>query len=118
MMPASKRLVDELVEAFDLNHRRKFVLKHPSGKSWDLYFPPITRADRKKCSALANSDDALDLATQMLCQKAEFLDGSKPFAAADREKLQRGLPETVLNELELFLFGLEQEVTTEEAKED
>jgi hypothetical protein len=72
----AKRLVDELVEAFDLNQRRKFVLKHPSGKSWDLYFKPITRADRKKAQSLAGTDDALDISTQMLCQMAELEDGS------------------------------------------
>lgn len=112
----AKRLVDELVEAFDLNQRRKFVLKHPSGKSWDLYFKPITRADRKKAQALAGSDDALDISTQMLCQMAELEDGSKPFAAADTAKLQRMLPESVLNELELFLFGLGDAESLEEAK--
>ena len=112
----AKRLVDELVEAFDLNQRRKFVLKHPSGKSWDLYFKPITRADRKKAQSLAGSDDALDISTQMLCQMAELEDGSKPFAAADTAKLQRMLPESVLNELELFLFGLGDAESLEEAK--
>ena len=117
-MPASKRLVDELVEAFDLNHRRKFVLNHPSGKSWDLYFPPITRADRKKVAALAGTDEGLDLATQMLCHKAENQDGSKVFAAADREKLQRMLPKSVLNELELFMFGMAEDLGIEGAKND
>ena len=112
----AKRLVDELVEAFDLNQRRKFVLKHPSGKSWDLYFKPITRADRKKAQSLAGTDDALDISTQMLCQMAELEDGSKPFAAADTAKLQRMLPESVLNELELFLFGLGDAGSLEEAK--
>ena len=115
-MPVAKRLVDELVEAFDLNQRRKFVLKHPGGKSWDLYFKPITRADRKKAQALAGTDDALDISTQMLCQMAELEDGSKPFAAADTAKLQRMLPESVLNELELFLFGLGDAESLEEAK--
>ena len=114
----AKRLVDELVEAFDLNQRRKFVLKHPSGKSWDLYFKPITRADRKKAQALAGTDEALDISTQMLCQMAELEDGSKPFAAADTAKLQRMLPESVLNELELFLFGLGDAESLEEAKND
>jgi hypothetical protein len=112
----AKRLVDELVEAFDLNQRRKFVLKHPSGKSWDLYFKPITRADRKAAQSLAGTDDALDISTQMLCQMAELEDGSKPFAAADTAKLQRMLPESVLNELELFLFGLGDAESLEEAK--
>lgn len=117
-MQQPKRLVDELVEAFDLNQRRKFVLKHPSGKSWDLYFKPITRADRKRAQSLSTSDDALDISTQMLCQMAELEDGTKPLTSADVAKLQRELPESVLNELELFLFGLGEETSLEEAKND
>ena len=108
-----------LVEAFDLNQRRKFVLKNANGEGLvDLYFPPITRADRKKAQALAGTDEALDISTQMLCQKAELQDGSKAFAPADAAKLQRMLPESVLNELELFLFGLGDDETLEEAKND
>ena len=118
-MPAQKRTVDMLVEAFDLNQRRKFVLKNASGEPLvDIYFPPITRADRKKAQALAGTDEALDISTQMLCQKAELQDGSKAFAPADAAKLQRMLPESVLNELELFLFGLGDDETLEEAKND
>ena len=118
-MPASKRFVDELVEAFDLNQRRKFVLKNANGDALvDLFFPPITRADRKKAQALAGTDEALDISTQMLCQKAELQDGSKAFASADAAKLQRQLPESVLNDLELFLFGLGDETDLEEAKND
>ena len=52
----------------------------------------------------------------MLCQIAELEDGTKAFAAADANKLQRQLPESVLNEIELFLFGLGEEADLEEAK--
>ena len=118
-MPANNRTVDLLVEAFDLNQRRKFVLKNANGDALvDLYFPPITRADRKKAQSLAGTDEALDISTQMLCQKAELEDGTKAFAPADTAKLQRMLPESVLNELELFLFGLSDDETMEEAKND
>ncbi len=117
-MTASKRFVDELVEAFDLNQRRKFVLTLPSGATRNLYFKPITRADRKKAQQLAGTDEALDLSTNMLCLLAELEDGTKPFAAADAAKLQRGLPESVLNELELFLFGLSDTADMEETKND
>ena len=117
-MPASKRFVDELVEAFDLNQRRKFVLTLPSGSTRDLYFKPITRANRKKAQQLAGTDEALDISTQMLCEMAEFEDGSKAFAAADAAKLQRLLPETVLNEIELFLFGLAETADLDDAKND
>ena len=118
-MSGKNRTVDLLVEAFDLNQRRKFDLKNEAGEILvSLYFKPITRADRKKAQSLSGSEEALDVSTQMLCQMAELEDGSKAFASADAPKLQRQLPETVLNELELFLFGLGEETEMEEAKND
>lgn len=119
-MPAStQRPVDLLTGAFDLNQRRKFSVTNDAGDAvLDLYFKPITRADRKKATTLAGSDEALEISTQMLCQMAELEDGTKAFAAADAAKLQRELPERVLNELELFLFGLGGESSIEEAKND
>jgi hypothetical protein len=119
-MPATnQRPVDLLTGAFDLNQRRKFSVTNDAGDVvLDLYFKPITRADRKKATTLAGSGEALEISTQMLCQMAELEDGSKAFAAADAAKLQRELPERVLNELELFLFGLGGESGLEEAKND
>ena len=115
----SNRTVDLLVGAFDLNQRRKFELKNTEGeKIVDLYFKPITRADRKKAQQLAGTDEALDISTNMLCQIAELEDGTKAFAAADATKLQRRLPESVLNEIELFLFGLGEDADLEDAKND
>ena len=118
-MSAKNRTVDLLVEAFDLNQRRKFELKNADGEVLvNLYFKPITRADRKKAQSLAGTEEALDISTQMLCQMAELEDGTKAFAAADAPKLQRQLPETVLNDLELFLFGVGDDASMEEAKND
>ena len=118
-MPATQRPVDLLTGAFDLNQRRKFSIKNDAGDAvLDLYFKPITRADRKRATALAGTDEALDVSTQMLCQMAELEDGTKAFAPADAAKLQRELPERVLNELELFLFGLGGDESLEEAKKD
>ena len=118
-MAPQKRTVDLLTEAFDLNRRRKFEMKNADGqKVVDLYFKPITRADRKKAQSLAGTEEALDVSTQMLCQMAELENGTKAFAAADATKLQRQLPESVLNELELFLFGIGEEAELDEAKND
>ena len=116
-MATSPRPVDLLTGAFDLNQRRQFNIKKEDGTVvLSLYFKPITRADRKRASGLAGTDEALDISTQMLCQKAELEDGSKAFAPADAVKLQRELPESVLNDLELFLFGLAQAAPLETAK--
>jgi hypothetical protein len=118
-MAAQKRTVDLLADAFDLNQRRKFTLKNADGqKVVDLFFKPITRADRKKAQGLAGTEEALDISTQLLCQMAELENGSKAFAAADAVKLQRQLPESVLNEIELFLFGVGEDAGLDEAKND
>ena len=113
------RTVDLLVGAFDLNQRRKFTIKNDAGDAiLDLYFRPITRADRKRAQAAANSEEALDISTQMLCQLAELDNGTTAFAPADAAKLQHELPESLLNDLELFLFGLGENETIKKEKND
>ena len=85
----AKRNVDLITEAFGevMSNRRKYELKKPNGELLkELYFPPLTRHDR--------------------IQAQENEDGSKAFASADAENLKRFLPETVLNDLEIFMMGL------------
>ena len=112
---AIKRTVDLITEAFAdvMTNRRKYVLKKPDGSLLkEIYFPPLTRFDRKKAQAAAGTDDALTISTRLLCQIAENEDGSKAFASADAENLQRFLPESVLNELELFMMDIKVDINT------
>jgi hypothetical protein len=119
MPAATTRTVDLLTGAFDLTVRRRFDVKKDDGTVlMSLWFTPVTRADRKRASGLAGTDEALDISTQMLCHKAELEDGSKAFESADAVKLQRELPESVLNGLELFLFGLADNPGLKDAKKD
>ena len=104
-----KRNVDLITEAFGevMSNRRKYELKKPNGELLkELYFPPLTRYDRIQAQAAAGTDEALAISTRLLCQIAENEDGSKAFASADAESLKRFLPETVLNDLEIFMMGL------------
>jgi len=118
-MPAQQRPVDILTGAFDLKQRRKFTVKNDAGEPvLDLYVKPITRSDRLHAMSVAGSDDALQISTALFCQMAELENGTKAFAAADAAKLQRELPEAVLNELELFMFSLGQAGSIEDAKKD
>tara|TARA_Y100001963_G_C6658500_1_gene389269 strand:- start:175 stop:531 length:357 start_codon:yes stop_codon:yes gene_type:complete len=118
-MTTTKRAVDLLTESFDISERKKFEVKNERGEVvLDLYFKAITRSDRKKASKIATSEDPLEISTQMLCQMAELEDGTKAFQSGDAVKLQRELPENVLNEIELFLFGLDPEGILKQAKKD
>ena len=105
----AKRNVDLITEAFGevMSNRRKYELKKPNGELLkELYFPPLTRYDRIQAQAVAGTDEALAISTRLLCQLAQNEDGSKAFASADAENLKRFLPESVLNDLELFMMGL------------
>ena len=115
---AEKRTLEVLREAFDLSKRRKFDIKDDDGNVIiSLYFKAITRSDRARATQRAGSDDPLVVSTHMLCQLAEKEDGTKAFHPSDFASLQTDLPENVLNEIELFLFGISTEATLDNAKE-
>ena len=109
----AKRNVDLITEAFSevMSNRRKYELKKPNGELLkELYFPPLTRYDRIQAQAATGSDEALAVSTRLLCQLAENEDGTKAFASSDAENLKRFLPETVLNDLEIFMMDIKGNV--------
>ena len=111
----TKRTVDLITEAFSdvMTARRKYELKKPNGELLkELYFPPLTRFDRIQAQAATGSDDALAISTRLLCQLAQNEDGTKAFASADAENLKRYLPETVLNDLEIFMMDIQVDINT------
>ena len=110
-----KRTIDLLTESYkdQMTARRKYEFKNKNGeKIVDLFFKPLTRDDRVRAQAAANTDDALTISTYLLCKNAENEDGSKAFSPADAPNLQRELPESVLNEIELFMFDIQLNVDT------
>ena len=112
---ATERTADLLFGAFkdEMVARKKFEVKDNKGKIvTTLYFKPITRFARVRAQQLAGSDDALIISTQLLCQMAEKEDGTPAFDMSDAPILQRKLPEKVLNDLELFLNGIDLDIET------
>ena len=116
---ATERTADIILGAFqdEMTARKKFELKNSKGKLiTTLYFKPITRYARVKAQQLAGTDEALTVSTQLLCQMAEKEDGTPAFDMSDAPRLQRLLPEKVLNDLELFLHDIKLDIET--AKKD
>tara|TARA_R100000353_G_scaffold91297_1_gene67330 strand:- start:141 stop:494 length:354 start_codon:yes stop_codon:yes gene_type:complete len=112
---ANKRTADVLLEAFqdEMTERRKFDVKNSKNEViMTLYFKPITRFDRVRAQQLAGSEEALNVSTQLLCQMAQKEDGTPAFDMSDAHRLQRLLPEKVLNDLELFLHDIKLDIDT------
>ena len=111
----AKRTVDLITEAFAdvMTARRKYILNKPDGSLLkEIFFPPLTRYGRIQAQAAAGTDEALAVSTRLLCQLAQNEDGSKAFASADAENLKRFLPESVLNDLELFMMDIKTDFST------
>jgi hypothetical protein len=111
----AKRNVDLITEAFSevMSERRKYELKKPNGELLkELYFPPLTRYDRIQAQAAAGTDEGLTISTRLLCQIAENEDGTKAFASSDAENLKRFLPESILNEIELFMMDIKVDINS------
>jgi len=108
MAATQKRAIDILTESFDANQRTKFELDVDGEIKFSFYFKPITRADRLEVNGQGGSDDAIKMTTLMLIKKAENEDGSKCFQLGDLASLRR-LPEKILNQMELALFGVDKE---------
>ena len=66
------------------------------------------RADRLEINGQGGSDDAIKMTTLMLIKKAENEDGTKAFQLGDLAALRR-LPEKILNQMELALFGVDKD---------
>ncbi len=108
MASVPKRAIDVLNEAFDTNQRTKFEMDINGKNTFSFYFKPITRADRLEVNGQGGSDDAIKMTTLMLIKKAENEDGTKCFQLGDVASLRR-LPEKVLNQMELALFGVDKD---------
>ena len=105
----NKRTIDLLTSSYgdEMSTRRKYELKKPNGDLLkEIYFPPLTRFDRKKAQVAAGTDEALAISTRLLCQIAQNEDGTKAFASADAENLKRFLPESVLNGVSYLKFTI------------
>ena len=108
MAATQKRAIDILTESFDANRRTKFELDIDGEIKFSFYFKPITRSDRLEVNGQGGSDDAIKMTTLMLIKKAENEDGSKCFQIGDLAALRR-LPEKILNQMELALFGVDKD---------
>jgi len=123
MAAIQKRAIDILTESFDANQRTKFELDVDGEVKFSFYFKPITRADRLEVNGQGGADDAIKMTTLMLIKKAENEDGTKCFQIGDVASLRR-LPEKILNQMELALFGVDkdgnpiQQLELEAAKKD
>lgn len=108
------RAIDKLCKAFSVEKRSSYTIKDGDEVVLKIYWTPLTIADRDQINQtlqalnLGSGDGNLDFAIQMMIEKAQDESGKKLFADADRAKIRRQLPMTIVLDIMAKMQSLEE----------
>ena len=84
----------------------------------EVFWHPLTIAERESIQKRTESDDAGDFALNLMIQKALDKEGKRLFADGDRAGLRRDVDASILQEIQLAMLTSGTEQKVEEAKAD
>ena len=84
----------------------------------EVFWHPLTIAERESIQKRTESDDAGDFALNLMIQKALDKEGKRLFADGDRAGLRRDVDASVLQEIQLAMLTSGTDKKVEEAKAD
>ena len=96
----------------------KHVVEDNGETVLEVYWHPLTIAERESIQKKADSEDANDFALNMMIQKALDADGKRLFQDGEKAVLKNAVEASVLQEIQLTMLASGAENKVEEAKAD
>ena len=112
------RATELLRNKFGVSQLYKHEVKADSEVLLEVFWHPLTIAERESIQKRTESDDAGDFALNLMIQKALDKEGKRLFADGDRAALRRDVDASVLQEIQLAMLTSGTEQKVEEAKAD
>lgn len=84
----------------------------------EIYWHPLTIAERESIQKNADSDEAGDFALSMMLRKALDADGKRLFQEGEKAVLKNSVEAAVLQDIQLAMLASGAENKVEEAKAD
>jgi hypothetical protein len=103
-MPAALRAIDRLRKAANMEPIKREV-ELSDGSIFDLWFTPLTMAERERAQRQAKSDDATAFALQLLINKATDENGQKLFKPGEIDVLKNEVKDKDLQALMLAILS-------------
>jgi hypothetical protein len=112
------RAAELLRNKFGVSQLYKHEVKVEGEVVLEVFWHPLTIAERESIQKRTDSDDAGDFALNLMIQKALDKEGKRLFADGDRAALRRDVDASVLQEIQLAMLTSGTEQKVEEAKAD
>jgi hypothetical protein len=112
------RATELLRNKFGVSQLYKHEVKDGDEVVLEIYWHPLTIAERESIQKKAGSDDANDFALGMMIEKALDADGKRLFQDGEKSQLKNAVDASVLQEIQLAMLSSGADSKVEEAKAD
>jgi len=110
------RASELLRNKFGVSQLYKHEVKDGDETVLEIYWHPLTIAEREAIQKKAGSDDATDFALGMMIEKALDEDGKRLFQDGEKAVLKNAIEANVLQEIQLAMLSSGAENKVEDAK--
>ena len=112
------RASELLRNKFGVSQLYKHVVEDNGEAVLEVYWHPLTIAERESIQKKADAEDANAFALSMMIQKALDADGKRLFQDGEKAVLKNAVEASVLQEIQLAMLSSGAESKVEEAKAD
>ena len=112
------RASELLRNKFGVSQLYKHEVKDGDEVVLEIYWHPLTIAERESIQKKVGSDDANDFALGMMIEKSLDADGKRLFQDGEKAALKNAVEASILQEIQLAMLSSGSENKVEEAKAD
>ena len=110
--------IELLRNKFGVSQKYKYEVKDGEETVLEIYWHPLTIAERESIVAKSKGDDGNEFALNLMVEKALDEDGKRLFQDGHKASLRREVNAGTLQEIQLAMLGSGDEYKVEEAKAD
>ena len=110
--------IELLRNKFGVSQKYKYEVKDGEETILEIYWHPLTIAERESIMAKSKGDDGNEFALNLMIEKALDEDGKRLFQDGHKASLRREVNASILQEIQLAMLNSGSEYKMEEAKAD